>query len=142
MIVFDMECSEGHLFEGWFDSYESFEEQNAKQLVSCPYCNDSKIKKVISPVAVKKTHSESLQRPSSIDYERLAKEVADYFVNNSEDVGTSFAGEALKIHYGVTDKRNIRGSATLEEEKTLKEEGVDFLKIPVPRTDDKDKDKN
>ena len=93
-------------------------------------------------MAVKKAPSEGLQRPPSIDYERLAKEVADYFISNSEDVGTNFAGEALKIHYGVTDKRNIRGSATLEEEKTLKEEGIDFFKIPVPRTDDKDKDKN
>ncbi|MCP4682930.1 MAG: DUF1178 family protein, partial [Desulfobacterales bacterium] len=26
MIAFDMECSQGHIFEGWFDSHESFEE--------------------------------------------------------------------------------------------------------------------
>ncbi len=51
---------------------------------------------------------------------------------NTEDVGTAFAQEALKIHYGVTENRNIRGVATPEEEKTLKEEGISFMKIPVP----------
>ena len=40
--------------------------------------------------------------------------------------------EVLKIHYGVTENRNIRGVATSEEEKTLKEEGISFIKIPVP----------
>ena len=55
MIAFDMECSQGHLFEGWFDSNESFEEQNGRGLVCCPYCDDTNIRKVMSPVAVKKS---------------------------------------------------------------------------------------
>ena len=124
MIVFDMECSQGHVFEGWFDSSEAFEEQNANGLVSCPYCDDSNIRKVISPVAVKKSSHDSQPAPEAVDYQRLAKEVVDYIKKNSEDVGAQFATEALKIHYGVTEKRNIRGSATHDEEKTLKEEGV------------------
>jgi len=32
----------------------------------------------------------------------------------------------------VIESRNIRGVATSEEEKTLKEEGISFIKIPVP----------
>ena len=43
----------------------------------------------------------------------------------------SFAKEALKIHYGETEKRNIKGTATSDEETLLKKEGVQFLKIPV-----------
>jgi hypothetical protein len=136
MIVFDLKCSRGHEFEGWFDSLESFEAQNAKKLVSCPYCNDSRIKKVISPVAVKKSIHQTQKTSDSIDYQRLAKEVVDYVRNNFEDVGIRFASEALKIHYGVTERRNIRGSATSEEEHTLKQEGIDFLKIPFPKIDD------
>jgi hypothetical protein len=139
MIAFDLECSQGHKFEGWFDSLESFEEQNAKKLVNCPYCNDSEITKVISPVAVKKSLSETQRPPDTIDYHRLAKEVVDYIHNNFEDVGLRFASEALKIHYGVAEKRNIRGSATSEEEQTLKEEGIDFFKIPLPKKIDDDK---
>jgi hypothetical protein len=36
------------------------------------------------------------------------------------------------MHYGVSDPRNIRGVSTDQEEKVLKEEGIDILKIPVP----------
>ena len=136
MIVFDMECPQGHIFEGWFDSHESFEEQNTHDLVSCPYCDDSNIKKVMSPVAVKKSAPASLTGQETIDYQRLAKEVVEYVKNNSEDVGARFATEALKIHYGAAEKRSIRGSATADEEKTLKDEGVDFVKVPFPVTDD------
>ncbi len=135
MIAFDLACSQGHIFEGWFDSLESFEEQKTKELVSCPYCDDSNVRKVLSPVAVKKSLPVASPRQAEIDYNRLAKEVVEYIKSNSEDVGAKFASEALKIHYGVADKRSIRGSATEEEEKTLKEEGIDFLKVPFPISD-------
>ncbi len=136
MIVFDLECSQRHVFEGWFDSFEAFQEQNAKGLVTCPYCDDSNVRKVISPVAVKRSSPNSQPVPDHVDYQRLAKEVIDYIKKNSEDVGARFAAEALKIHYGVAEKRNIRGSATSEEEKTLKEEGVEFFKIPMPKAEE------
>lgn len=136
MIVFDMQCSNGHIFEGWFDSAKSFEEQNSKDLVSCPYCEDSEVKRVLSPVAVKKTSFGEQTAPVPIDYQKLAKEVVDYIYNSSEDVGTKFTAEALKMHYGVTEKKNIRGTATPEEEKCLDEEGIGFVKFPLPKTDD------
>ena len=135
MIAFDLECSHGHLFEGWFDSLQSFEEQNLEGLVKCPYCDDDEVKKVLSPVAVKTSEPKEATHPAAINYQRLAKEVVEYIKENSEDVGTQFAAEALKIHYGASKKRNIRGSATEEEEKTLKEEGVAFVKVPMPVTD-------
>ncbi|MBW1729423.1 MAG: DUF1178 family protein [Deltaproteobacteria bacterium] len=140
MIVFDLECTKGHCFEGWFDSIEAFEEQNHKGLVSCPVCGDIHVRRVLSPVALKKgTESavHSNNAPEAIDYRRLAKEIVKYVQENFEDVGPKFASEALKMHYGVTEKRNIRGSATEEEEKILKEEGVEFFKIPFPKKDDK-----
>jgi hypothetical protein len=46
-------------------------------------------------------------------------------------VGVDFAKEALKIHFGESKKRNIRGTTTAEEETLLKTEGVPFLKIPI-----------
>ena len=143
MIVFDLECPQGHIFEGWFDNLESFEEQNLKDMISCPQCNDTNIKKILSPVAVKTPAAPAMGRDSgSIDYRRLAKEIVDYIHNEFEDLGTNFTKEALKIHYGVAEERNIRGSATESEEKLLKEEGVQFFKVPVPKTDDDDNKKN
>ncbi|SPD76223.1 conserved hypothetical protein [uncultured Desulfobacterium sp.] len=136
MIVIDIQCINGHTFEGWFDSIQSFEEQNLKKLVSCPYCEGTEIKRVLSPVALKRAVTAETSDLPPIDYERLAKEVVDYIYKNSDDVGSKFAAEALKMHYGVTEKRNIRGSATSDEEKTLKDEGIIFFKFPTPKTDD------
>jgi hypothetical protein len=139
MIVFDLACARGHIFEGWFDSNESFEEQNMGGLVRCPVCDDSDIRKVLSPIAVRKSQSVAPTGQETIDYQRLAKEVVAYIKTNSEDVGAQFAAEALKIHYGVAEKRSIRGSATADEEKTLKDEGIDFVKVPFPVSEDDNK---
>jgi len=40
------------------------------------------------------------------------------------------------MHYGVAEKRNIRGSATEGEEKTLRDEGIKYIKIPPLKTQD------
>jgi len=140
MIAFDLECSAGHLFEAWFNNMRSFEEQNAKKMISCPYCNDTVIRKVLSPVAVKtSSRFDTVRQTESIDYTRLAKEIVDYVEKNFDDVGTDFAREALKMHYEVTEKRNIRGLATAQEEEALREEGIGFFKIPMPKSDDSKK---
>ena len=74
-----------------------------------------------------------------IDYQRLAKEIVDYINKNFEDVGSDFTKEALKMHYSVTEKRNIKGSATEDEEKVLEDEGIEFFKVPSPKVDDEKK---
>ncbi len=141
MIAFDLECSNGHLFEGWFQSNEAFEEQVAQKLVNCPFCDGTNVRKVLSPIKVKTTSPKPVggDMTEAIDYRRLAMEVVDYVNKNFEDVGTDFTKEALKIHYGVSEKRNIKGSATDEEEKTMKDEGIQFFKFPIPKIDDDQK---
>ena len=137
MIAFDLQCSRGHMFEGWFDNLKSFEEQNAKNMINCPHCNDTDIKKILSPVAVKSSSEPDMEKGiGRIDYRKLAKELLDYIHKEFDDLGTDFAKEALKIHYGVTEERNIRGTATKAEEDLLKQEGVQFFKIPNLKKDD------
>lgn len=139
MIVFDLECAGGHRFEGWFDSADAFEEQKKRGLVSCPLCNDTEVKRVLSPVAVRKSSPAAETGALAIDYRKLAREVLNYIHDKFENVGPRFATEALKIHHGVAEQRNIRGSATEEEEKILKEEGVEYFKLPAPKVEDKEK---
>ena len=140
MIVFDLKCSEGHIFEAWFNNTESFEEQKAKGMISCPYCSDNLVSKVISPVATKTSSQPDAKREEeSIDYAKLAKEIVDYVDKNFDDVGTEFAKEALKMHYDVAEKRNIKGSATADEEKMLEDEGVEFFKLSIPKKDEEKK---
>jgi hypothetical protein len=138
MIAFDLQCSNGHIFEGWFDNLESYEKQNSRKMVSCPHCNDTKIRKVLSPVTSLKAAPAPQPAPDGekINYKILAKEMVNYINREFEDLGSDFAKEALKIHYGVSKERNIKGSATESEENLLKQEGVQFFKIPHIKTDD------
>ena len=59
-------------------------------------------------------------------------EVAKHVIANTEDVGSSFASEARKIHYGEADERAIRGQATQDQTMELLEEGIDVKPMPIP----------
>ena len=50
-------------------------------------------------------------------------------------MGDKFAEIALKIHLGEEDRKNIKGTTTEREEENLREEGVQFFKIPMPKFD-------
>jgi hypothetical protein len=138
MIAFDLRCSNGHNFEGWFKDLESFNEQDSRDMIICPVCKSNKITRELSPVAIKSVRGEEEPQQNKPDYRKLAMGVMEYIRNNFEDVGADFAKEALKIHYGVAEKRDIRGSATDEEEKTLKDEGIKFFKFPFAKPKDED----
>jgi hypothetical protein len=137
MIAYDLECSKGHGFEGWFENSESFEVQKNNNMISCPLCEDTDVRRLLSPVAVR-TVTESGERAPArdIDYKKLAKELIDQVNNDFEDVGANFTKEALKMHYDVTEKKNIRGTATKNETKMLEDEGVQFFRLPVKKADD------
>jgi len=131
MIIFDLQCSKGHQFEGWFDDAQAFEDQKERSLIACPVCNDTSVFRIPSAFAIGSSRrEEKAALPAGMS--ELARKVSDYLENNFDNVGTDFAKEALRIHYGVTEQRNIRGVSTPEEEKVLKEEGIGFFKIPSP----------
>jgi len=132
MIAFDLRCANGHIFEGWFEDSRAFESQKKKKLISCPVCNDISVFKIPTTFAIKSSGNDSTPSGKEIAVAEMTKKVADFVENNFDNVGTEFATEALKIHYGVSEPRNIRGVSTSLEEKTLKEEGVQFFKVPIP----------
>ena len=147
MIAYDLQCATGHTFEGWFEDRKAYLDQHKKGLIACPVCNDTAVDIIPSTFAIKsslasKPRSQQLpagQRPAEKKgLDEIAKQAIDFVEKNFDDVGCDFAKEALKIHYGATEPRNIRGVSTKEEEKTLQEEGIQFFKIPLPITPDTD----
>ena len=66
-----------------------------------------------------------------IELRAKIKELRDHVVSNAENVGSKFADEARKMHYGEMEHRPIYGEAPLEEAKALLEEGVEFMPLPV-----------
>ncbi len=144
MLVYDLQCNQGHRFEGWFDSHKDLAKQLKKKLVSCPVCGEESVRQVPSGFAISKRGG-SATRPSegqSPDPEAAARLMGEamktYLKDNFEDVGAKFATEALKMHYGASKTRNIRGVSTPEEEKVLQKEGVDFFKVGQPSDDGPD----
>ena len=61
-------------------------------------------------------------------------DMAKHVMANTEDVGSSFASEARKIHYGEADERAIRGHATPDQTMELIEEGIDVMSLPIPES--------
>jgi hypothetical protein len=48
MKVLDLQCSQHHVFEGWFGSEDDFQSQLARGMVTCPMCSDAAVTKKLS----------------------------------------------------------------------------------------------
>jgi hypothetical protein len=155
MILFSLVCENGHDFESWFASNESYDFQIANDLVSCPHCNILKISKaVMAPavarggrrkdaahqadkVAVEETAKDAPKQEvaligeSGAELRKMAQELHAKIVAATVDVGAEFPAEARKIHDGDAPERAIRGQASLEEARALLEEGVSILPMPI-----------
>lgn len=156
--VFDLQCGNGHIFEGWFSEANSFEKQVDKGLLSCPVCSDNTIERKLSaprlnlgkkqPAISEDIDQAGQDRVGSGDNNaampapQLAKFQAQVLqhmrqlVKDSEDVGSRFAQEALKIHHGEAQERAIRGTATAEERQELSDEGIAVMPVPDFLNDD------
>ncbi len=135
MIVYDLKCVNNHDFEGWFEDRDSYDQQEANGQIECPLCNTTSVFKMPSTFAIKSSdsvkHLSKQKKNKLADINKIGKRFAEFLEKNFDDVGPDFSKEALKIHYGVSESRSIRGSSTPEEEKTLKDEGIEFIKLPV-----------
>jgi len=140
MIIFDLTCSAGHAFEGWFRSAEDFDSQSGNTLIACPQCGAREIRRLPSAVHVASRHADTApmgEAPAPASAASMAptgrallKMLADGIAAASEDVGHQFAEEARRIHYREAEARPIRGKASETECAELKEEGIDFLRLP------------
>jgi hypothetical protein len=139
MILFDLKCGEGHVFEAWFRNSGAYDAQAAAREIACPVCGDIRIAK--APMAprigksrqeVEKTETAAQRRAEVMrDLVELRRKVEE----NCDYVGDRFAEEARRIHYGEVEERGIYGEATEAETTELKEEGIEVGRIPwVPTT--------
>lgn len=131
MIAFDLFCLNGHKFECWFKDSASFEEQKSSNMINCPICNDHQVEKAFSPFMIKKNGGKKREEIDPQKAYQALRMINEYLDKHFEDVGADFAKEALKIHWGEAEKRNIKGIATPQDETLLKEEGVPFIKVPI-----------
>ncbi|QXZ10176.1 DUF1178 family protein [Comamonas sp. Y33R10-2] len=85
-----------------------------------------------SSVAVPEITAEAHEHLQSMQtaWMQWSRKVAE----NTEDVGSKFAEEARRIHYGETEERAIRGQTSPKEAMELMEEGIGVLPLALPET--------
>lgn len=134
MIVFDLECLNGHTFEGWFEDKEDLKQQQEQGILTCPVCETTDVVQKLHAISIRKSSAATSQKALQASQEamtELAEKVADYVEKNFENVGSDFSKQALKMHYGAEEYRSIRGTTTAEEDKVLQKEGVPVFKVPL-----------
>jgi hypothetical protein len=144
MKVLDLQCGEQHQFEGWFGSEDDFLNQCERGLVECPVCGDASISKRLSAPRLNLGSARAdvldvpvlpdrMEPPESAQVLQAAwMALAHKIVATTDDVGTKFAEEARKIHYGEAKERGIRGQASRAETEALLEEGIAVLPLLLP----------
>ncbi|MFL6762752.1 MAG: DUF1178 family protein [Sphingomicrobium sp.] len=127
MIVFDLQCRDGgETFEAWFRSSADYEEQLAGGLVECPVCKSVNIAK--APMAPRLP-----RKGSDGPIARLAAAQAE-MLKDSRWVGDEFADTARAMHCGEIALEQVHGNATLEQAKTLVDDGIPVAPLPLPVT--------
>ncbi|WP_419825708.1 DUF1178 family protein [Sphingomonas sp.] len=133
MIVFDLACGGGHVFEAWFGSAGDYDSQRERGLVSCPICGNGTIDK--APMAPRIGAGGSRTAPTPEQAKSMMRALATAQAKalaGSEHVGRRFATEARAIHEGDAEARPIHGQATLAEAKALAADGVPVAPLPLP----------
>jgi hypothetical protein len=135
LIRFSLNCDHDHEFEAWFRNNDDFDTQQKRGFVECPQCGSSKIEKALMAPAVSTGRKREKIALAMGEQQRKVlaqlKEMSEKIRENADYVGDKFAEEARKIHFGETEARGIYGEATLDEAKSLAEDGVGFMPIPV-----------
>ena len=155
MILFDLKCSKGHVFEAWFRDGTTAEKQIAGRKIACPSCGTVKVAKAPMaprigkggrPAAVESGAAEPSQPQGAVMTKEMASkavqlrkelgELRKKIEANCDYVGGQFAEEARKIHYGETEARGIYGETSEEQARELSDEGIEFSRVPwLPRQD-------
>lgn len=63
--VFDLQCDQDHLFEGWFSSREDYDAQQARGLLTCPMCGSATITKRLSAPRLNVSHLRAQTQPNT-----------------------------------------------------------------------------
>jgi hypothetical protein len=130
VIIYSLRCKNGHEFEGWFRDSASFDEQVCEGSLACPTCNSRRVEKAIMAPSLVTGRPAAESRKDARTMRQFMTGLRKYVQENAEYVGSNFAEEARRIHYGETVDRHIYGETTQEEARALEEEGVDVAPLP------------
>jgi hypothetical protein len=154
MIAFDLRCSGGHVFEGWFRSGDAYAAQAAAGQIPCPLCGDVTVEKAAMAPNLGRKGNQHAAVPAPAEptapapapmmaggpampaemramAAAIAKAQAET-LPQSTWVGGDFATQARAMHRGERDAALIHGQTTPAQAEALVEEGVPIMPLLVP----------
>jgi hypothetical protein len=160
MIHYDLRCTAGHEFDGWFKDSAGFEAQAKAGFVECPVCGGTEVaKRLMAPAIPKKGRSrvkeaeppaatpgappvaappplpppgssQAAAGPVPAQVVALLQRMRAEVEKHCDYVGPGFAEEARKMHRGESDRRGIYGEASEADTEALQEEGIEIARLP------------
>jgi len=139
MIKYALGCAEGHAFESWFPDSAAYDKQRKRGFVACPECGSTRVDKAImAPAVVGGDRATTVEASPGIAVDDRRRKTREFYLRmrreieaNTDDVGAKFPQVARAIHLGDEPERAIRGRASLAEAKSLLEDGVGVLPLPM-----------
>ena len=135
MIKYRLICKDCETtFDSWFSSSKEYERLKKKDFVNCHICNSLSVEKTLMSPTVFMSKNVSKIDSQIQKYKKTKKVILKYqqFIKKNFDyVGENFAYEARSLHYkNKKASKGIYGTATKENLKELKEEGIETEIIP------------
>ena len=135
MIKYKLICKDCNTkFDSWFASSNEYEKLKKRKFLTCNSCNSLKVEKTLMAPQLINSKNKSQAKLNIAKYQKIKKTIKNYqklIKDNFQYVGDNFAYEARSIHYNNKKKsRGIYGSATKQDLKELKDEGIDAQMIP------------
>jgi hypothetical protein len=149
MILYELKCKRGHLFEGWFRDSAAYDTQAKARKIVCPVCGDKKVGKALMTPRLGRGKAKDPAQPPTpaggtdkmvnvqqAEMLKALRAMRKQIEQNCDYVGERFPEEARRIHYGETEQRGIYGEASDSDADALKEEGIEVGKVPwIPSAD-------
>ena len=135
MIKYKLICKDCNIkFDSWFASSNEYEKLKKRKFLTCHSCNSLKVEKTLMAPQLINSKSKSETKLDFLKHQKIKKTFKNYqkFIrDNFQYVGHNFAYEARSIHYNSKIKsKGIYGSASKQDLRELKEEGIDAQMIP------------
>ena len=135
MIKYKLICTDCEVtFDSWFSTSKEYEKLKKKKFLNCYICNSLNVEKALmSPsVLMSKNYSKIDNRIQKYkETKEIILQYQKFIKKNFNYVGENFVYEARSIHYkNKKSLKGIYGTATKEDLKELKEEGIETELIP------------
>ena len=135
MIKYKLICKDCNIkFDSWFASSNEYEKLKKRKFLTCHSCNSLKVEKTLMATQLINSKFKSETKLYTLKRQKIKNTIKKYqkFIkDNFQYVGNNFAYEARSIHYNNKKKsKGIYGSASTQDLKELKDEGIETQVIP------------